>query len=343
MTNLSSKAVMIQRQSLPMEAKVRMTLKRIREWYEAWDGDVYVSFSGGRDSTVLLDLVWSLYPNVPAVFSNTGLELREIKNFVQSVSDNGLTSIVNGKRIFKKGEVVRVVPKKNFKRVIEEDGYALVSKKAAKMIGVLQSGRTERNKNMYRLYDEGINSKGEEAKSWRLASKWRKVVNQSDVKVSDKCCDHLKKEPLDSFAKKTGFKRFDGMMVDEGGARDRKTVCNAFDAKKPSSSPMLFWTTENVKEYITARRLRISTAYKWIKNDKGERVEPENRTGCAFCMFGVHLEKGANRFQRLYKRDNRMWDTAINKLGLAKPLDLIDVKYIPEREEEQLDLFKNAG
>lgn len=127
-----------------------------------------------------------------------------------------------------------------------------------------------------------------------------------------------------------------------GGARDIKTICNAFDAKQPSSSPMLFWKTDDVIEYIATNRLRISTAYKWIKNENGELVEPENRTGCAFCMFGVHLEKGANRFQRLYKRDHRMWDTAINKLGLSKPLDLIDVKYIPEREEEQLDLFKKV-
>ncbi|TMO61619.1 class V aminotransferase, partial [Pseudoalteromonas aurantia] len=52
-----------------------------------------------------------------------------------------------------------------------------------------------------------------------------------------------------------------------------------------------------------------------------------------FCMFGVHLEKGANRFQKLYHRDRRMWDTAINKLGLKKPLDLIDVKYIPDDVE----------
>ena len=327
---LDKKTVFMQRQSLPLEAKVAMTVKRIREWYEAFDGDVYVSFSGGRDSTVLLDLVWSIYPDVPAVFSNTGLELKEIKAFIKSVSETGLTSIVKGRRIYRKGNVIRVIPKKNFKRVIEEDGYALVSKKAAKMIGVLQGGKTPRNKNMYRLYDEGINSKGEESKNWRLANKWRHVVKQDDVKVSDKCCDHLKKEPLDSYAKQTGFKRIDGMMADEGGARGSKVTCNAFDSRKPSSSPMLFWKTDDVIEYIESRKLRISTAYKWIKNDSDEWVEPENRTGCAFCMFGVHLEKGANRFQRLYKRDNRMWDTAINKLGLAKPLELINVKFIPD-------------
>ena len=57
-----------QKQSLPLEAKIAMTQQRIREWYEHWDGEVYVSFSGGKDSTVLLHIVRQMYPDVPAVF-----------------------------------------------------------------------------------------------------------------------------------------------------------------------------------------------------------------------------------------------------------------------------------
>ena len=57
-----------QMQSLPLSAKVVMTQQRIREWYEHWDGMVYVSFSGGKDSTVLLHLVRDMYPSfrIPA-------------------------------------------------------------------------------------------------------------------------------------------------------------------------------------------------------------------------------------------------------------------------------------
>lgn len=74
-----------QMQALPLEAKVRMTKTRIRDWYEYWNGLVYVSFSGGKDSTVLKHLVDSMYSDVPTVFVNTGLEYPEIQKFVRDV------------------------------------------------------------------------------------------------------------------------------------------------------------------------------------------------------------------------------------------------------------------
>jgi 3'-phosphoadenosine 5'-phosphosulfate sulfotransferase (PAPS reductase)/FAD synthetase len=49
-----------QMQSLPLEAKIIMTQQRIRQWYDYWDGEVYVSFSGGKDSTVLKHIVDSM-------------------------------------------------------------------------------------------------------------------------------------------------------------------------------------------------------------------------------------------------------------------------------------------
>ena len=72
------------RQGLPLEAKLAMTKLRIREWVDNYGVDgVYVAFSGGKDSTVLLHLVREMYPDVPAVFSDTGLEFPEIREFVK--------------------------------------------------------------------------------------------------------------------------------------------------------------------------------------------------------------------------------------------------------------------
>jgi len=345
--NLTDKQKMQQRMALPFEDKLQLTKIRIKDWYKHWDGEVYVAFSGGRDSTVLLHIVRSIYPDVPAVFSDTGLEMPEIREFVKTIEN-----------------VVRVRPKKPFNRVIQEDGFALVSKQTAKMIRVLKEGDTGKNSNMYNLYNTGYNRAGQFSQRWMLPKKWRKVV-ESDIKVSEACCDHLKKEPLDTYAKESGRFPFTGMMIAEGGARERLTKCNAYDATHPKSSPLLFWSQDDIREYIATRHVEIcGVYYDRLINESGDvisssnsdsfdelisgrdvdstfsditiftdgtmLVPAESRTGCMFCMFGVHLERGANRFQRMYLTHPRHWDTCINKLGLKHPLDLIDVKYIPE-------------
>lgn len=104
-----------QMQSMPLSIKVRMTENRIRGWVEQYGRDgVYVSFSGGKDSTVLLDIVRKLYPDVLAVYVDTGLEYPEIREFVKSF-DN----------------VEWLKPKKNFRQVITEYGYPFISKEVS--------------------------------------------------------------------------------------------------------------------------------------------------------------------------------------------------------------------
>lgn len=107
-----------QRQGLPLKAKIQMTKNRIREWVETYGEDgVYVSFSGGKDSTVLLDLVREEYPTIKAVFVDTGLEYPEIREFVKTF-DN----------------VDWLKPKKTFKQVIEECGYPFISKEVSECV-----------------------------------------------------------------------------------------------------------------------------------------------------------------------------------------------------------------
>ena len=107
---------LMQRRALPLGAKVLMTQARIREWYNHFNGDVYVSFSGGKDSTVLAHLVRDMYPDVPLIFSNTGLEYPEIQNFARRMG----------------AEFLR--PKMMFSEVISTYGYPINSKEISEAI-----------------------------------------------------------------------------------------------------------------------------------------------------------------------------------------------------------------
>ena len=107
-----------QKQSLPLNLKISLTKARIRQWINEYGEDgVYVSFSGGKDSTVLLDLVRQDYPEVKAVFLDTGLEYPEIRDFVKTF-DN----------------VDWIKPKMNFREIIDKYGYPMIGKEVSECI-----------------------------------------------------------------------------------------------------------------------------------------------------------------------------------------------------------------
>lgn len=89
-------------QALPLEVKILKTKQRIREWVDEFgENGVHVSFSGGKDSTVLLDLVRGVYPDVQAVFVDTGLEYPEIKQFVNTINNSNFAHIKHAQTLDK--------------------------------------------------------------------------------------------------------------------------------------------------------------------------------------------------------------------------------------------------
>lgn len=121
-----------QLQALPLRLKIPLTRQRIRDWYDHWDGQVYVSFSGGKDSTVLKHIVDSMYSDVPAVFVNTGLEYPEIQRFVREVKA--------GKWDCFNADVDILRPEMRFDEVIREYGYPVISKEVSQRIYYAKKG-----------------------------------------------------------------------------------------------------------------------------------------------------------------------------------------------------------
>lgn len=305
-----------QRQSLPLNLKIEMTKRRIKEFYEHFDGQVFVSFSGGKDSTVLLHLIRSLFPDVEAVFVDTGLEYPEVKQFVKTV-DN----------------VTSIRPEIPFKKVIEEYGYPIISKDVADTIEQVRKTLSKKDgSSTIRLAKILGTLKDKNGKpSIYNCSRWKFLLD-APFKISYKCCEIMKKRPFHKFEKETGKKGFIATMASESRLRTNvylKNGCNSFNSKNPYSMPLGFWTEQDILEYIVTYNIPYCSVYGEIKKDtKGKfYTTAEKRTGCMFCMFGCHLEKSPNRFQRMKNTHPQLYDYCINKLGCGAVLDFIGVKY----------------
>ena len=283
-----------QKQALPLKAKVSLTNRRIRDWYEHYNGNVYISFSGGKDSTVLLYLVRKLYPEVPAVFVDTGLEYPEIKEFIKTF-DN----------------VITLRPKMNFKQVLDKYGYPVISKTIATTIRKLKT------QNLSDKYRNKLLNGDERGNAGMLSKKYRYLLS-APFKISEQCCDVMKKNPIKKFEKETNKKGFIGTMTEDSRNREvqyLKEGCNNFSKEK--SMPISFWLQKDIWGYIKQKKLPYCSVY-----DTGV-----SNTGCIFCMFGVKFDGCPNRFQCMEKSHPQLHNYCLNKLGLKEVLDYIGVEY----------------
>ena len=354
-------------QALPLRVKELKSLLRIREWYDYWNGDVIVSFSGGKDSTVLAHLVHENYPNVPLVFSNTGLEYPEIQQFSRKMG----------------AEFVR--PKMSFSEVISRYGYPIISKENAEAIyyarrirnggGYATTGRKRNELNGTRLagdtnpsrsgreklhdgrrkYDEwrdwrresiaGVGAFSEEAGSIFNKSKWLPLCRDAQFQISHMCCSVMKKGPLNAYQRKNKVYPYIGTLTEESKLREQAWIrhgCNAYEGTHKTSQPMSFWTEQDILRYICDEGLEIASVYGDIVavDDAGFQYEPMpglgtrlkctgcQRTGCIFCGFGAHLEKGETRFQRLAKTHPKQYEYC---MGGGQWVD--NLKYDPTAPE----------
>lgn len=264
-----------QMQAMPLNIKISMTRRRISEWIDYYGSDgVYVSFSGGKDSTVLLDIVRQIDASILAVFIDTGLEYPEIRDFVKSYTN-----------------VQWIRPKKTFKQVIEEYGYPFISKEvsdnvyyARKYIQALKEPsrpvpyswamadlcgidrRNNKNNPGYQAIRDGtypvltkrreqimgnaVNKRG--SSSPYDLSKYQFFL-EAPFDISASCCYAMKKSPAHTFSKQSGRKAITAQMASESRLRSTnwtKNGCNGFDMKSPISNPMSFWTEQDVLLYI---------------------------------------------------------------------------------------------
>jgi 3'-phosphoadenosine 5'-phosphosulfate sulfotransferase (PAPS reductase)/FAD synthetase len=303
-----------QMQAISPEAKVQRTTRKILEFVSQVGGLAYVSWSGGLDSRVLLGIVRNecglSEDRVPAVFVDTGLEYPDVRECA-----------------LRHASVV-LKPKMNYAQVVKKYGYPVISKKTAQYVAEVQSALRKGNPESatVRLRMTGFTTAGKFSKLGKLANKWR-FLCKAPFRISNHCCAVLKKRPMQKYQSES--KRFPmiGIMAGDGMQRERTFLgkrggsCNVF-GDNASAWPLAIWTNEDIWWYVRSRKLDYARQY-----DQGA-----TSTGCYACMFGIHMEKGENRFQRMYRNDPKLWKACMDGFGCRQIMEYIGLPILPDVE-----------
>lgn len=345
--------------SLALEDKLTYTCANISDWDMFTNGNWYISFSGGKDSTVLLYIAAAMLNRIPVqphplriLFCDTGLEYPEIREFVPwylGWLEEKFPRITI--------EYTRKRPEKNYLDVVREYGYPVISKEVSFDIEKARRGAIS---SLEKLDGVAKNKNTGKISKYNIP-KYKYLIN-SPFKISSLCCGHTKKRPANLYEQKTRYLPMTAVMATEGKLRYKKWLqqgCNAYESKRPQSKPMSFWKEQDVLQFILQENIPVCSVYGETLPFDGENFYRESlldmplkctgcrRTGCIFCAFGAHLEKGETRFQRLKRTHPKHWNHCINGgewdpvdgmwkpsktpghigMGMGRVLDFIGVKY----------------
>ena len=261
-----------ERQRWSLDQKIDHSLGTIDQFYQRLNGQVYISFSGGKDSTVLYWLARNIYPDIKAVFCNTGNEYPDIVKFVRGMKEEGMNI-----------EIIR--PKMKPKDVIANYGFPLVSKETSEKVWYAKN-RPDSVRAKYALGEK-------QSKYYCIAKKYLYLV-QEPYDIHSACCDKLKKEPFAIYEKETRLSPIVGTMASESKRRENKYIqmggCNVFHEKGGGKSlPLSIWLEQDVWDCIEKYKIPVAEIY-----NKGA-----NRTGCQFCGYGCQFPDD-NRLQLVY-------------------------------------------
>ena len=341
-------------QNQPYEVKVRRAELRAIEFVEKlYDLDMEAHVSvGGLDSITLLMFLRKIGIDVPAI-SVTSLEDKSIQE------------------VHKELGVIPIRPTKSKVEIINEFGFPVISKKIAGRIDTLQNP-TEKNKTVRHAIITGeCGEQGHFAKNSRmkLPQKWLDLFagyeNENEgvdykiapFKVSNKCCQYLKEEPCDKWAKEHHSAPFLGLMASEGGQREEALVdhgCNYFGKTVIRSAPFAPFLRQDLLQLALDLNVPVPEIYGKIerKPDGTLYTTEAQRTGCSMCGFGIHMEKRPHRFDKLRERNEKEWefwmykcctdpDTG-EKFGWGRVLDYIGVEWedrYVDWEKRQMSIF----
>lgn len=242
----------------------------------------YISFSGGKDSTVLSALIDLALPGnkIPRVYANTGIEYRLILEFVERERERD-------------ERIVVIKPSIPIKPMLEKEGYPFKSKVHAHAVNLYQTGSKNKMVQGYL---------GERPESWHSRTCPKilcyQFAKRNILRISDKCCIRLKEEPLANYGRENNKKiTILGTMRAEGGRRS-KLQCLLFEGSKLKRfQPLAPITKEWEDWFIEKENIEISEIYKPPYNFE--------RTGCKGCPFALHLQNELDVLEKYFPAERK--------------------------------------
>lgn len=264
------------RQQWTLAQKIDHSLGVIDQFIARMDGKVYLSFSGGKDSTVLLHLCEILKPDIKCVFVNTGCESVDVVRFVEKM------------KAAHNIEVIR--PKLTPRQVWAKYGFPLVSKDQAFKIDLVRKNPESKSAQKYMR----------DGNQFTISKCFRYLCDTEKCKyhTSAVCCNKFKKDPCKRYEHESGLRPIVATMASESMLRTnlylRIGQCNSFAEGHEKSYPLSIWMEEDIWQFIRENNIEIAEIY----------AKGVDRTGCVGCGFGAQMkdDRRLETFYRLYPK-----------------------------------------
>jgi 3'-phosphoadenosine 5'-phosphosulfate sulfotransferase (PAPS reductase)/FAD synthetase len=318
----------------PLNMKIQGTIAKVIDFWQRTEGNCYLSYSGGADSTVLKDIIETkvepfLKCEIKKVFDDTGLEEPSVR--AMAINDK---------------DIIVVKPKKSFYQVLSEVGYPVISKEVSECVNnarryfdnlstLRERERVNRNttpttksclalasmpQRVQKLMGLLKKRSSPSERSLFNKTKYKPLIN-APFRISNECCSIMKKRPMGELK---GYPII-ATMTEESKLREQawlKNGCNSFEGKI-MSKPISPWTKQDILQYIKENNLKIADCYGQVVaidkdgiptfDDLKDRYafSGVQRTGCIFCMFSAQLDTqkgGISRFEHLRLTQPQLFD-----------------------------------
>lgn len=279
-----------------LQLYVMKAMHRIEDLYYKTGGDCYLSYSGGKDSTIVLALIklceelGTIPKNaIPAVFCDTKIELGATVDFVKWVKKEWY------------GNLQIIKTEKLFADVLKEYGKPIVSKMKSETIRRWQKDSTMKSAQFL------VSNDKKHCKT-KLGNKYMHILNPDfDIRISNECCNQMKKKPFAKYTKENDMLGYmNGERQAEGGvralnmARLGKNICTQINKKGLIiKKPIVDWTDEICDLFIAEYNVPLSRAY----TEYGLK-----RTGCFCCPFALDIQ---DNLKNLYKNEPNRYKAAL--------------------------------